>query len=99
MRILGVDARDLERPEMRPLILGHLLAIALAVMVGYWIGNNAWTKLILLVAVLLFVFIVFRLQKQAWLLVVFGWGLTGQLLVLPLPFAVRDLTIILAFCA
>ena len=99
MRILGVDVRDLERPEMRPLIAGHLLAIALAVMVGYWIGNNAWTKLILLVAVVLFVLIVFRLQKQAWLLVVFGWGLTGQLLVLPLPFAVRDLMIILAFCA
>ena len=99
MRILGVAARDLDRPEMRPLIAAHLLVVPLALLVGYWIGHNSWKMLLQLVAVLLFGFIVLRLQKQVWLLIVFGWGLTGQLLVLPLPFAVRDLVIILAFCA
>lgn len=99
MRILGVDTRDLAHPEMRQLIAGHLLAIALAVMVGNWIGHTDWAKLALFVIVVAFGLAVILLQKYAWMLIPLGWGFTGKLLVLPLPVAVRDLMLILAVSA
>ncbi|MGD0649957.1 MAG: O-antigen ligase family protein [Verrucomicrobiia bacterium] len=78
-----------------PLGLGLLIAIVF----GYWIGAGQQPLLILSGAVCVAAFVMIAMQKRAWVLIMFGWLFTGNLLVLRLPFAVRDLMVMLALGA
>ena len=82
---------------MAPVIAGHLLAVVLAVLVGYWIAYGQWLMFVLLVGASVFGVLTLWMQKRVWLLIVFGWLLVGKLLLLRLPFSVRDLMVMLAF--
>jgi len=83
---------------MAPLVAGYLLMVALAVMVGFWVSAGSLRMLFLLAAAAVVGLVVVGMQKRVWMLIVFGWLFTGQILLLPLPFAVRDLMVMLAFC-
>jgi hypothetical protein len=63
----------------------------------YWIGTGQIFWLILVMVGAVVIGVVGGLQRHAWLLLPFGWVLTGHLGILPLPLSVRDLTVLLLF--
>ncbi len=74
-------------------VLGGLVA---AVYAGYWVGNNNWVPLCVMVSVTLVCFVAFSLQENGWILIPMFWMATGSIASLPLPFSYRDLAIMLA---
>jgi hypothetical protein len=96
VKLSNITLADLQRPETLSLIGGYLASIGLAVGFGYLIANNSWRMLSIAVVLTATILAAVRLQRRVWILIAFGWLLSGKLLVLPLPFAVRDLMILLA---
>jgi hypothetical protein len=76
-----------------------LAGVVLAVYAGYWVGNNNWSPLWRLMWVTVVVFVAFSLQEYGWILIPLFWTATGTIEALPLPFAWRDLGILLATAA
>ena len=96
MKLTSLTIQDLQRPETISLILGYISAVALALGAGYLVGHQSWTMLTMVAVIVVSVTAAVWLQKRVWILIVFGWLLTGKLLALPLPFSVRDLLTLLA---
>jgi hypothetical protein len=100
MKLLGISTDDLHNPAMARAFVMRLTTLlaglALAVIVGYWLGNGQYFYLGAGVGILVLVLVVFGLQRKAWILIPLTWLLTGTLGRLPLPFAVRDLGVLLA---
>jgi hypothetical protein len=82
--------------------IGRLLLVLLAVVIavplmGYWIGTGQTLWLIFAAVVALAIFVIAGLRRRAWLLVPFSWALIGQIGILPVPFSVRDMVVLLIF--
>jgi len=73
-----------------------LAGVVLAVYAGYWVGNNNWTPLWRLMWVVVVTFVAFSLQDDGWVLIPMFWMASGSINLLPLPFAWRDVAIMLA---
>ena len=73
-----------------------LTGIALAVVVGYWLGIGQNTYLGYLMGLAVLVVVTLGMQRKAWILIPLTWLWAGSISKLPLPFAVRDLGVLLA---
>ena len=71
------------------------MAIFLAVVVGNGVADENYTNVALSLGALAVIAMV-ALGRRFFILIPICWGLTGQISVLPLPFSVRQLVIILA---
>ena len=100
MKLLGISTDDLKNPAMARAFVMRLTAllvgIALAVIVGYWLGNNQYFYLTSSVGLLVVVLIVFGMQRKAWILIPLTFLLKGGLGKLPIPLSPRDLAVLLA---
>jgi len=94
---ISAPPRDVEFQIKRwlPVLGGVILAVA----AGYWIGNSDWTPLNRLSTVVVVCMVAFGLQERGWILIPSLWFVTGSIAVLPVPFAYRDLGILLAAAA
>ena len=75
------------------------LGLVFAVAVGAWIGTSNTQMLVLLVAVIVTWAVVAGLRQRAWVLILIGWWFYGNTLLLPIPFSVRDISVMLAVSA
>jgi hypothetical protein len=100
MKLLGISTDDLHNPPMVRAFVTRLttllVGIAIAVIVGYWLGAGQTSYLIYFGAVLVVVLVAFGMQRKAWILIPLTFPLTGSIGKLPIPFAVRDLGVLLA---
>lgn len=90
----------LERlPEYVLPVVVTMMGMGMAVVLGYFMGQGRLSTVLLIAAALALGTLTLALRQYVWLLIPFGWPLTGTVPLLPLPFAVRDLTIMAAFVA
>jgi hypothetical protein len=73
-----------------------LVGMAIAVIIGYWLGNGETFYLILFVGALVVALVAFGMQRKAWILIPLTSLLAGGLGKLPLPLTPRDLGVLLA---
>lgn len=78
-------------------IAATLAGMGLAVYCGKLSGNGQMGTLAFIVGASIATALLLGLRQHIWLLLPFGWYLYGQVPVLPLPFSVRDLTVLLVF--
>jgi hypothetical protein len=100
MKLLGISTDDLHNPPMvRAFVFRlttFLAGLTLAVVVGYWVGSGQTFYLTCLIAISVLILVVFGMQRKAWILIPLTWILVGSISKLPVPFAVRDLGVMLA---
>jgi hypothetical protein len=101
VKILGVSTTDFANPMMTQTAIGRLLAgifvFALALVIGASAGQGNIAMLVIITLLAVVALVLFGMQKRAWMLIVFGWLFSGAIYVLPLPFAWRDICVLLAF--
>jgi hypothetical protein len=73
-----------------------LLGLVMAVVLGYWIGAGQRVMVGLALGGGLGLVLAIGLRQQAWILILVCWHLTGSILLLPLPFSLRELGILTA---
>src|ERR1017187_3912712 len=100
MKLLGISTDDLHNPPMvRAFVMRLatlLVGIAIAVIIGYWLGTGQNFYLTCFVAVLVVVLVAFGMQRKAWILIPLTFLLSGSIGKLPIPLAPRDLGVLLA---
>src|SRR5258708_5802078 len=100
MKLLGISIDDLQNPPLARAFVMRvttlLVGIAIAIIVGYWVGNEQNFYLMCFVGISVVGLVVFGMQRKAWILIPLTVLLTGSLPKLPIPFAVRDLGVLLA---
>lgn len=74
---------------------GMLVALYL----GFLMGEGQFSKVALFLGALFIAFVTLIMRQYVWLLIILAWPWSGQIPVLPLPFAVKDLAIIAVFAA
>src|SRR5438309_4912616 len=77
-----------------PILVGTVGLLA-AIFLGQWIGEGKVAPLVLIAGSGAVIALIAGMRQYIWLLVPIAWGLTGSVYVLPFPFAVRDLVVIL----
>lgn len=82
------------RWNITPLLVGAIGLIG-AVVLGVYIGGSEIAKLVLIFGAVAILAVIAGMRQHIWLLVPMCWGLTGSVYVLPLPFTVRDLIVML----
>ena len=79
--------------------IGLFLVMGVGILFAFYAGNYVadedYTPIVAVIGGLLVTTIVFGLGSSIYLLIPICWGLTGQIFILPLPFDVRELIIIL----
>lgn len=80
-------------------IFAVVVTLLLGTLVAFWIGSGEMRLVSMVAAVATLGLVVLGLQQRAWAIILMGWTLTGQILLLPIPFSVRDLAIGLAMGA
>lgn len=73
-----------------------LLGLVAAAVLGYWVGSGKQVLLGLVLGGGLGLVLAIGLRQQAWILILVCWHLTGSVLLLPLPFSLRDLGVLTA---
>jgi hypothetical protein len=100
MKLLGIATADLHNPPMMRAFVTRLVTLlvgsAIAVMVGYWLAVGENFFLSCFVGIVVVVLVVFGMQRKAWILIPLTFLLSGAVGKLPIPFAVRDLGVLLA---
>src|ERR1035438_633676 len=100
MKLLGISTDDLHNPPMvRAFVMRLttlLVGITIAMIVGYWLATGQDSYLMYFGAVLVVVLVAFGMQRKAWILIPLTWIWMGSIGKLPIPFAVRDLGVMLA---
>ncbi len=74
-----------------------LVGIAAAVAAGYLSGEGQIGNIIALLGAAVGVGLLLTLRQQIWIMIPITWTLAGQIPLLPLPFAVRDLIVMAVF--
>src|ERR1017187_3222578 len=101
MKLLGISIDDLQSPPMARAFTARLVTlvvgIVVAVTIGYWLGTGRNNYLGYFVGLLIVVLVTFGMQRKAWILIPLTWLWSGSFSKLPIPFAVRDLGVLLAF--
>ena len=77
-----------------PIVVGAI-GLIVALVLGVFIGGSELSKLGIIVGLVLFVALLGGMRQHIWLLVPIFWGFTGSVSILPLPFSVRDLVVML----
>lgn len=75
------------------------VCMVVAVVVADWVANQQLSMLAICAGVALTAFVAAGMQRSAWLLVLVGWYLSGNIYALPIPVATRDIAVLLATCA
>jgi O-Antigen ligase len=100
MKLLGISIDDLHNPPMARAFVIRLTTLltgmAIAMMVGNWVGNGQNFYLTCLVGGVVLVAVVFGMQRKAWILIPLTFLLAGHLGKLPVPLTPRDLGVLLA---
>ena len=100
MKLLGISTDDLHNPPMVRAFVIRLttlvVGLALAVIIGDWLGTGQTFYLMCLVGGLVVILVAFGMQRKAWILIPLTWILIGRVYKLPIPLAVRDLGVLLA---
>lgn len=78
-------------------VVTTLAGMAFAFVLGKLLGQGQIGKAMMMLGILFLGFLTMVLRQYIWLLLVVGWGWTGQIVVLPVPLAVRDMCV-LATC-
>lgn len=81
----------------RAMVLGVMMVLAMVV--GFMIGVSNLFWIYIGAGLLVVMLVVIELQHRAWVLILLGWTLGGQISVLPLPFSVREVMTLLALAA
>ncbi len=92
MKLLGISTDDLHNPPMVRAFVTRLttlvVGLALAVIIGDWLGEGQTFYLMCLVGVRIVILVAFGMQRKAWILIPLTWILTGSIYKLPIPLAV-----------
>jgi hypothetical protein len=75
-----------------------MVGVLFAWFAGNYVADENYVPIAVVLAVLLVISLLFGLGSSIYILIPICWGLTGKISVLPLPFDVRQLVIILACC-
>jgi hypothetical protein len=67
--------------------------------IAYWIGRGEQRLLVIIALLFAVLLSTIGLRHRAWMLILLGWTITGYTAVLPLPFSIRDIMIMLAGCS
>jgi hypothetical protein len=78
-----------------PILVGTIGLLG-AIFLGQWIGEGKVAPLVLIAGLGAVIALIAGMRQYIWLLVPIAWGLTGSIYVLPFPFAVRDLAVMLS---
>src|SRR5207302_5300973 len=77
-----------------PVLVGTIGFLS-AVFLGQAIGEGSMLPLVLIAGSGAVITLIAGMRQHIWMLVPITWGLTGSIYVLPVPFAVRDLVVML----
>jgi hypothetical protein len=78
-------------------VAATLAGMGIAVYCGKLSGNGQLGTLAFIIAISVTTTLLLLLRQNIWLLIPAGWVLYGQVPVLPLPFSIRDLTVMTVF--
>lgn len=78
-------------------VVATLGGMGLAIFCGKLTGTGQMGTLAFIVAISVAMALILGLRQNVWLLIPVGWVFYGQVPVLPLPFAVRDLVVVVVF--
>jgi hypothetical protein len=82
------------RWNITPIII-TILGLLLAVFLGVFAGSSEISKLGLIFGSVAVIAVIASMRQYIWLLLPLCWGLTGSVTILPLPFSVRDMVVML----
>jgi hypothetical protein len=82
------------RWNITPIVV-TVLGLLLALFLGVFIGGSETTNLGVIFGLVGLVAIVSSMRQHIWLLLPMFWGFTGYVTLLPIPFSVRDLVVML----
>lgn len=85
--------------ELFKRVAGVLVGLLVCVVLAYWVGSGETFLLAVCAALVVVAFVTAGLREKAWVLIPFGWTFSGNTYVLPFGLSVRDVTIMLGFCA
>src|SRR5450432_1284376 len=74
-----------------------LAGMGFAYFCGHLTGEGQMGTLFTLLAVVLVMALLLIMKSRIWILIPMAWSLAGQVPILPLPFAVRDMVIMCVF--
>jgi hypothetical protein len=80
-------------------LLGFAVACAFAIALGYWVGTERRAMLYIVGGLLVFAAVTLGLRQRAWALIIAAWWFGSNTLLLPIPFSLRDIAVMLAFGA
>ncbi|CAN5658071.1 hypothetical protein BH09VER1_BH09VER1_00130 [soil metagenome] len=78
------------------LVIVMILGLFLAIFLGNSVGNQQFIVIVGIMGVAAVAVLCLTLRTKIWLLIPLCWLLTGKIGLLPLPFTVRDMSILLA---
>ncbi len=71
------------------------ICIVIAVVAAFWIAYQQFFMLALAVGVAVTAFVTVGMQRSAWILILIGWYMTGQINALPVPLSTGDVVVLL----
>ncbi len=77
-----------------PILIGAI-GLVTALVVGVFIGGSEIANLAIICGAVLLILIIAAMRQHVWLLLPMFWSFTGSVSVLPIPFSVRDLTVLM----
>jgi hypothetical protein len=75
-----------------PILLG-VIGLITAFVLGIFIGGGEIVNLSVIFGALILISVIAGMRQYVWLLIPMLWGLTGSIAILPIPFSVRDLAV------
>ena len=72
-----------------------IMGLILALFLGVFIGGSEFLNLGLIFGLVAVITLVAMMRQHIWLLIPLFWGFAGTVSILPLPFTVRDLVLML----
>ncbi|HEY4285256.1 MAG TPA: hypothetical protein VGM62_19510 [Chthoniobacterales bacterium] len=77
-----------------PVLIG-MIGLITALVLGIFIGGGEIRNLAVISGIVIVILILATMRQYIWFLIPMLWGFTGSVYVLPLPFSVRDLAVML----
>jgi len=84
-------------PEMIRRVLATAGCVALAAFVAVLIGQGQVVYLVMLLGLVGIAVLIAGLGKRIWMLILFGWAISGSLNLFAIPFSIREICIMLGF--
>lgn len=79
--------------------IGIAVSLVVAMIVAYWIGTQQTLWLTFCIGITVVALVTGWMRNRAWILIPFGWALTGGSGFIPMSFSIHDVCILLAVCA